>query len=258
MTNPSVSQRVCSKLAALERDHAVRVLYACESGSRAWGFASPDSDYDVRFVYVHRRDWYLSVRERRDVVEMPLEGDLDVSGWELRKALRLLRKSNPSLLEWFGSPFVYRQDPAFAAEFRQVAAAYTSPQRCFVHYLHMAFGNWRSYLKDREEVKLKKYLYVLRPLLACRWVERGLGPVPVVFQKLVDAVLDEAPVREELAALLERKQANDESAVVPAVPVLSHFAETELARLDALPGFESPEPDQEELDQFFRRHCPAA
>ena len=137
-----------------------------QSGSRAWGFASRDSDYDVRFLYVHRQDWYLSVEDRRDVIELPISEDLDVSGWELRKALRLLRKSNPPLLEWLKSPIVYRYDPAFAAEFGALAAEFYSPRRCFAHYLHMAFGNWRDYLRGRESVSLKKYLYVFRPLLA--------------------------------------------------------------------------------------------
>ena len=100
MNGNEVTQRVRNALAQVEAEQNVRVLYACESGSRAWGFASRDSDYDVRFLYVHRRDWYLSVEQGRDVIERPIADDLDVSGWELRKALRLLRKSNPPLLEW--------------------------------------------------------------------------------------------------------------------------------------------------------------
>src|SRR6201990_2789542 len=122
MHNNDVHQRVRDALAQVEAERHVRVLYACESGSRAWGFASRDSDYDVRFLYVHEPDWYLSVQDRRDVIEEPLSDELDVSGWELRKALRLLRKSNPPLLEWLKSPFVYGCDPAFFAAFREPAA----------------------------------------------------------------------------------------------------------------------------------------
>src|SRR6478609_457570 len=122
MQRNEVFQRVNDVLARLEAEQNVRVLYACESGSRAWGFASRDSDYDVRFLYVHRRDWYLSVEDRRDVIEKPIAEDLDVSGWELRKALRLLRKSNPPLHEWLKSPIVYCHDPVFAAEFGALAA----------------------------------------------------------------------------------------------------------------------------------------
>eukprot|EP01031_Cornospumella_fuschlensis_P048321 gene48321-59178_t len=111
----AMRERVLEELHRVERERNVTVLYACESGSRAWGFASSDSEYDVRFVYVEQPDWYLQVREPRDVIERPLDDELDVSGWELRKALRLLRNSNPTLLEWLDSPLVYRQDEAASA-----------------------------------------------------------------------------------------------------------------------------------------------
>ncbi len=82
-------------LAEIEAQENVRIVYACESGSRAWGFPSSDSDYDVRFIYLHPLEWYLSIEKRRDVIERPITGVLDVNGWDLRKALQLFRKSNP-------------------------------------------------------------------------------------------------------------------------------------------------------------------
>lgn len=255
MFNPQVHQRVRDTLTQLEADRGLRVLYACESGSRAWGFESRDSDYDVRFLYVHNRDWYLSVEERRDVMELPLSDDLDVSGWELRKALKLLRKSNPPLLEWLKSPVVYHQNPAFTAEFGTLAEEFYSPRRCFAHYLHMAFGNWRNYLEGRETVSLKKYLYVFRPLLACRWLERELGQVPMVFAELVEATLEEPEVRAALAALVARKQAGDELSAEQPDEVLSGFVAAELARLDALKQPQDAAGDVEELNRFFRRYA---
>src|SRR5271154_5671921 len=156
MVSLKVFNWVGKELRRIEQAYDVRVLYACESGSRAWGFASQDSDYDVRFIYVHTRNWYLSIEDRRDVIEEPISDSLDISGWELRKALRLLRKSNPPLLEWLKSPVVYSQDGEFLAGFRELAAGYYSPVRCFAHYLHMASGNVREYLKG-ETVWLKKY-----------------------------------------------------------------------------------------------------
>jgi predicted nucleotidyltransferase len=255
MQDHSVFPRVRDALAQVEAERNVRVLYACESGSRAWGFASRDSDFDVRFVYVHRRDWYLSVEDRRDVIELPLADDLDVSGWELRKALRLLRKSNPPLHEWLKSPIVYRCDPRFFAEFSALAAEFYSPRRCFAHYLHMAFGNWRDYLRGRESVSLKKYLYVFRPLLACRWIERQLGQVPMLFAELVEGVLEEADVRAALDELVARKQAGDELAVAPPVEALSRFVEAELPRLESLNERDDSAGDVEELNGFFRRYA---
>jgi predicted nucleotidyltransferase len=255
MFDPQVFQRVRDTLSMLEEERGLRVLYACESGSRAWGFSSCDSDYDVRFLYVHSCDWYLSVDEKRDVVELPLSDDLDVSGWELRKALKLLRKSNPPLLEWLKSPVVYQRDPVFTTEFGTLAEEFYSPRRCFAHYLHMALGNWRHYLEGRERVSLKKYLYVFRPLLACRWLERQLGQVPMLFQELVDATLEEAEARAALDALVQRKQAGDELDEAPPDVVLSRFLEEELARLDALKEPEDAAGDVEELNRFFRRYA---
>ena len=156
----AVRDTVNRRLDAIEREEGVRVLFACESGSRAWGFASPDSDYDVRFVYAHPRDWYLSIGDQRDVIERPIVDLYDVSGWDLRKALRLFRKSNPPLLEWLGSPIVYRARTAAAASLRRIATRSFSPRACAFHYLHMAKGNYREYLRA-DEVPLKKYLYVL-------------------------------------------------------------------------------------------------
>ncbi len=250
-----IHQRVSNALSALENEQNVRVLYACESGSRAWGFASRDSDYDVRFLYVHNRDWYLSVENCRDVIEVPIADDLDLSGWELRKALNLLRKSNPPLLEWLKSPCVYQYDPVFAIEFGALASEFYSPRRCFSHYLHMAIGNWRNYLQGREMVSLKKYLYVFRPLLACRWIERLPGPVPMRFSQLVDGVLEEIGVRMALESLVIRKMAGEELAVDAAVPELSSFIEEELSRLAALDRPNEVPGEVENLNELFRRYA---
>lgn len=255
MHGNEVFQRVRHALARIESERNVRILYACESGSRAWGFASRDSDYDVRFIYVHHRDWYLSIDEGRDVIERPIADDLDVSGWELRKALRLLRKSNPPLHEWLHSPVVYHSDSAFLAEFVALAERFYSPRRCFAHYLHMAFGNWRRYLLGREQVSLKKYLYVFRPLLGCRWIERQLGQVPMIFDDLVAGVLEETEVREALAALVARKRLGEELDVAPPTEVLSRFIEVELHRLDAINEPDDVAGDVEELNGFFRRYA---
>ena len=127
--------KIQSELNRIESQYDVRVLYAVESGSRAWGFASTDSDFDVRFIYLHKPEWYLSVETKRDVIEEPISDSLDISGWDLRKALGLLRKSNPPLLEWLKSPIVYRENAEFTSSFRALAAKYFSPEKCYLHYL---------------------------------------------------------------------------------------------------------------------------
>lgn len=148
---------ILERLTAIEQSESVRILYACESGSRAWGFASPDSDYDVRFIYVHPRDWYLSINaeRRRDVIERPIEDLLDINGWDLRKALQLMYKSNPPLFEWLHSPIVYREQPGFRQDMLAITPTYYSPRGCAWHYLHMARGNQREYLRG-DPVRLKK------------------------------------------------------------------------------------------------------
>jgi predicted nucleotidyltransferase len=254
MNTLNVNHRVLTELDRVEQDLDVRVLYACESGSRAWGFESKDSDYDVRFLYVHRRDWYLSVDSRRDVVERPISDDLDVSGWDLRKALGLLRKSNPSLFEWMRSPLVYRADSAFTADFNVLAAQFYSAERCFAHYLHLAQGQWLRYLKGLSEVRLKEYLYVFRPLLACRWVQRGHGPVPMRLADLMANVLPEKEVYQALSQLVERKRAADELAAEEPIEVLTDFLEAEMPRLNALKTEGSTAPHSEALDKFFLRY----
>jgi uncharacterized protein len=258
--NPTLppENAVNALLDQVEHRHNVRVLFAVESGSRAWGFPSPDSDYDVRFVYVHRREWYLSVEDRRDVVEVT-DGDLDVSGWELRKALRLLRKSNPSLLEWLNSPLVYREDRSVTVDLRALASRYLSAERCFQHYFHLARGQWQKYLQG-ETVRLKKYLYVLRPVLACRWLEQGRGAVPVQFAALLDATLVEAPVREAVDALLRRKAVSREIAAELPDLVLHRFLEAELLRLQPVAASfpSSAEADLDALDEFFQAVALAA
>ena len=248
----AVRDTVNRRLDAVEREEEVRVLFACESGSRAWGFASPDSDYDVRFVYAHPRDWYLSIDGRRDVIERPIVDLYDVNGWDLRKALRLFRKSNPPLLEWLGSPTVYRERTSAAARLRRIAARSFSPRACAFHYLHMARGNYRDYLQA-DSVPLKKYLYVLRPLLAVRWIERGLGIVPTEFERLVDTVVDRPRLRAAIDGLLEKKRRTPEIGRGPRIEAIGAFIKGELARHES--GFTidaAPPPGLDELDALFR------
>lgn len=250
---PVMRERFTAALSKIEVERSVRVLYACESGSRAWGFASKDSDYDVRFIYAHPRNWYLSVFEQRDVIELPLEGEDDINGWDLRKALRLLAKSNPVLLEWLQSPVVYKADTEFHAELRALAARFYLPRACHFHYFHMARKNFREHLCD-PQVKLKKYFYVLRPVLACQWIERGLGMPPMEFMSLVDRLLPAGSLRAEISALRQRKMAGGESGTIAQIPEIQDFLETELVRLGRNPPVQPEVPAAHaELDRLLQR-----
>lgn len=241
---------IISALTAIEAEHGVRILYACESGSRGWGFASPDSDYDVRFFYVHPLPWYLRVRPQRAVIELPITGDLDINGWELRKALSLLGNGNATLIEWLDSPIVYRADPVFLEALRTLAAHVYQPQRAFHHYLHMARGNYRDFL-TREQVRLKKYLYVLRPLLATLWIEQDCGPVPMRFETLVETLIDEPELRAAIEQLLVIKRSAGEAEVSAPLPILNAFIDQELTRLEAVMPPPTRPIDEAALDRLL-------
>jgi uncharacterized protein len=230
--DPAIRVEIEIRLAAIEAERGVRVLYACESGSRGWGFASPDSDYDVRFLYVHPLHWYLQVSAGRDVIELPISGALDINGWELRKALSLLKKGNATLIEWLGSPLVYRADARFLQAMRDAAQRTHQSERSFHHYVHMARKNYREYLRG-ETVRLKKYLYVLRPLLATLWIERGRGAAPMRFEALVEAIVTDPDLRTAIDRLLVAKRAAMESGVGSPLPAINAFIDAELTRLEA-------------------------
>lgn len=243
---------ILENLARIEQDHTVRILYAVESGSRAWGFASQDSDYDVRFIYIHPLEWYLSISDKRDVIECPISGDLDICGWELRKALGLFRKSKPPLLEWLGSPITYIDRYGFADKLRGLVDAGFSPRNCMHHYLHSARNNLKRYLSG-DTVKLKKYFYSLRPVLACLWIERHNTMPPTEFSRLyADAGLP-AELVAVIDALMTRKIAGIEKDQEPRIPLLHQFVVEQLQHYleiaDELPIVTLP---VEPLDNLFR------
>lgn len=230
---PSIRAEIAARLADIEAEHDVRVLYACESGSRGWGFASPDSDYDVRFIYVHALPWYLKVSAQRDVIEVPISDELDINGWELRKALGLLKKGNATLIEWLDSPVVYRADRDFLQAIRDAARQTHQAERSFHHYVHMARKNYRDYLRG-DTVRLKKYLYVLRPLLATLWIEQGRGVAPMRFQDLVDAIVTDPTLRDAIDQLLAIKRAAGEAEYGQPMPIINAFIDSELTRLESV------------------------
>ena len=241
---------ILAKLDEIESRENVKILLAVESGSRAWGFASPDSDYDVRFIYVRPKEDYLRLEKTRDVIELPIEGELDINGWDLDKTLRLLRASNPTLFEWFSSPIVYRET-AFAQEFRSIMQRYFSSKRGLSHYFSMASSNYREYLKG-DTVKAKKYFYVLRPVLACRWILDKGTPPPMLFSELMEAELDPALVP-DVDSLLNLKMNAPEIKTIPKIESVNRYLDSCIeevrSRIVQLP--EDANHGWEELNRLF-------
>lgn len=244
---------ILKRLREIESKKQIKILYACESGSRAWGFPSSDSDYDVRFIYLHPVEWYLSIQQKRDVIEYPVDDRLDISGWDLKKALNLFRKSNPPLMEWLGSPIVYLEEYSTASKLRQLAGEYYSPVYSSYHYLAMARGNYRDYLKG-ENVRLKKYFYVLRPIFAVIWIRNGLGVVPTEFEVLVERLVEEPALKQAISDLIQAKREGAELNHGPRIEVINEFIEREISRLEGHQfeiDFEKVSAPVQKLDALF-------
>ena len=185
----AVRRAINARLDGVAEEYDVRILFASESGSRAWGFPSPDSDYDVRFVYAHDVDWYLSLDAGRDVIELPIEDDLDINGWDIRKALSLLLKPNPVLIEWLQSPIVYRADGFATGQLVSLAERTARCRSLTLHYLHLGRSQFRQHIEGHSRIALKKYFYVLRPALALRWLRRRPAElVPMSLPQLLAGV----------------------------------------------------------------------
>jgi predicted nucleotidyltransferase len=247
-----MKEKIEYTLNKIEKDYGVKVLYACETGSRAWGFPSPDSDYDVRMIYMHEPDWYLSLSERKDTIEMMLEdGDLDITGWDLRKSLRLLWKSNGAMLERIQSPIVYLEKDGFSSKMRASAEQCFSPIAAMYHYLGMAKNSFAE-VESKPEVKLKKLFYSLRATLACRWIlEKGTIP-PIVFTKMVDELSFDHSLKERIKGLIKLKSGEVESYIHPVEVELNSFIMSELVFSEMAAGnLGSRKEKTAELDTLF-------
>ncbi|MDO7876045.1 nucleotidyltransferase domain-containing protein [Hymenobacter sp. ASUV-10] len=241
--------RIHTALAQLEATHGIRILYACESGSRAWGFPSPDSDYDVRFIYCHPAAWYLALDEGPDTLNFPVDELLDLGGWELRKALRLLRSSNAALFEWLQSPVIYHEALDFRARLMPLLPAAFNLKAGLHHYL----GQLRRGVTEDmagSEVRLKRLFYALRSALAARWIRERHSLPPMEFAPL------RAVLPEELQGLVEellaQKAVAVEKAVAPVSEALRGFLAQEYAAGQAAREELPVTRGAVELDELFR------
>ena len=241
------------KLAEIEKRENVRILHCVESGSRAWGFASPDSDFDVRFIYVRPKEFYLRLDKTRDVIEWQLDEVLDINGWDLQKALVLLHKSNPTLFEWNNSPIVYKTTPEWKA-ISDIISHYFQQKSGLYHYLSTAKSNYREYLHG-ETVRLKKYFYVLRPILACRWILEKQTPPPMLFTDLAKACLDEALVP-AVNELLDLKMNTPELGEGKRIGVINDYLDASILDIEELlKEYPSDDPKSwDELNSIFLRN----
>ncbi len=255
---PAVAE-IRTRLAELKREHEVAIPLAVESGSRAWGFPSPDSDYDCRFIFVRNVDAYLSPWTRRDVIEVPLDPVYDVNGWELSKALKLMLKGNAVVVEWLQSPIVYEMEPTFRGELLDLARRHADRKPIGLHYLHLGLRQWRTYFAmGHAEVALKKIFYVLRPAAALRWMALHADNriPPMNFVALMEQSDPPKEVSAYVADLLQRKAVTRELGQAPMPSVLADFVSVEFSRAEewlAALSSSVPADARRDVEEFFRR-----
>lgn len=248
-----IEELVRMKIKEIEAKENIRVLHVIESGSRAWGLASPDSDYDVRFIYVRDRNFYLSLRENKDFIDWELNEVLDINGWDIKKVLQHFHKSNATLFEWSNSPVVYYTTDEWKKLYDEVAGKYFACKSSMYHYYGTANKNYHEYLME-DLVKYKKYFYVLRPILACKWIEEKKCPPPLLFDELFDSVLEE-DMKPVIADLLAKKVQMSESDKAPKIEKVNQYVEEKLIYYkNLLEGMDDDRnPDWEPLEEVFKK-----
>lgn len=200
--NRGCVSRIDARLREIATEHNVSVPLSIESGSRAWGFPSPDSDYDCRFIFVRSPDDYLSLFPKRDVIETPLDDQLDVNGWDIAKAIKLLLKGNAVVIEWLTSPMIYCADEWFRSEFLSLARKVVVRERIARHYLHLGERQRKAYFTGDKQVRLKKVFYALRPATALRWLRAH--PEEAVAPMHFPTLMSECDPPEEVGVLVEQ------------------------------------------------------
>ena len=215
-------QGVKDVLIRVAKEQGFSVLLAVESGSRAWGFASKNSDYDLRFIYYRPVEWYLSLERKKDHCDMFLPGKVDLVGWDIQKALRLMAKSNPGLMDWIFSPCVYYSQRDVHEKLKVLAGQCFCPKTGIHHYLHIGEKIYRG-LDPLKEGGLKKSLYLVRSIANCIYIENHRKPPPTNLIQTVRESLEDELVTEMIYDLIRIKKEGRENESVSIPPELLAF-----------------------------------
>jgi predicted nucleotidyltransferase len=247
---PEMRSRIVAELDGVERSHGVSIVLAVESGSRAWGFPSRDSDYDVRFVYRRPREAYLSVFAAPDVIEHALDAVLDINGWDVQKALRLMAGSNPTLMEWLTSPLRYRPGDAIVTRLLEAVRRFAHLPAFAYHYDRLARRSFTE-IGGADTVRLKTYCYALRAALALAWIRERQAPPPMDLPSLLDGTSVAAGVRGAIDALVERKAQATEKDMSARIPELDRLLSGILATPEIRPRPIDRPDMRAEIDRLF-------
>ena len=243
-----MKDRILNKLREVEQQHNVEILFAVESGSRAWGFASPDSDYDIRFVYKRNPEAYLSLWNSKDTIEFMTEDDLDGSGWDLKKATLLLAKSNASFLGWLFSPVVYLNNGETLENMKRLANENFNPVSGFYHYHSMNKGFYEQL--EQGGIDLKAFFYATRTAFCANWILKYASIPPVPFRELYKLINQEHA--DLLDSLIEEKSMTKEKAKTEINLKLVELVKGIVLENNNLKdSIGTRKADRDEFDQFF-------
>lgn len=243
-----------NKLIEIEEKNNIKILLACETGSRGWGFPSPDSDYDVRFLYVHPVDWYLCVHEKEDHITVPISDELDITGWELKKSLQLLTKHNAALMERLQSPIIYSEVKNFKEEYFLLAKENFSAISVMHHYLSMAKSYYEKCAATKE-IKLKSLFYAIRTTITSHWIHAYKTLPPMELEKLMKVIEDRKELVDRIRELVKIKKDQSEAYLHTEEPLILEYLNSTLTMCEAgsksLPGDKYK---SESLDAFFKKY----
>ena len=248
---------IMQKLKTFEKLHNVRIILAIESGSRAWGFPSSDSDYDVRFIYIRHPHDYLSISPQRDVLETDIIHDtqlgvpFDLNGWDARKALQLALKSNPVLIEWLQSPILYIKNEILVTDLMQYTQKTADLEHIKKHYYKLMNVVWEN-IKKQKTVKIKHYCYALRPALAFKWINNHNSLAPMDIFSLYTGLKSYINFEHDLAKLITLKATTKELDTIARNEKIDAFIES-IACLSVDQSYKTTnEIYRTEGDQLFR------
>jgi predicted nucleotidyltransferase len=243
--------KIKEELKRIETQEDITILFACESGSRGWGFSSLDSDYDVRFIYIKPINWYLSIDKKKETIEFPISDNLDVNGWDIRKALTLVYNSNAALFEWLQSPIIYKSFQNFRINLFKLSSEFFSPKKMMRHYLGLTKKSLSS--RERDKIRIKKYFYILRPLLAAMWIAKYNRIPPMEFHMLLKQIENRKGLLGKIEKLLEIKKASLEGDHISLIPEVEDFIEKEFERCENIADNMSDcKKSADKLNLFFR------
>lgn len=256
-----MKQKITALLQNLEKEHNIKILFAVENGSRAWGMNSKDSDYDVRFVFYRPLNEYITFNKKEDVITIAFDENLqlhktqgsliDMCGFDIFKYLKLLASSNPTTIEWLNSPIIHLGDNNI--ELKSYMGSNFSQEKLFHHYFSLFQNNYKIYIKDGKKITYKKYLYSMRGILNALYVLKFDKVPPILMRDTVRAMQCYIPedIVSKLNEVIEIKSQGLEKETIQRISLFDEFFEQKLA--ETYTGFNKRKIDGKLFDNYLQK-----